>query len=228
MSCAKRILQGGGDRIRYEDLEFELQDETETDEMRVIFLRSSDGSPCAVIHIHPTSKDLAVLQIFEYGSTCSFNRKMNRGEDTRKMLYAIRDYLKQQSIRRLQFTDASTYTCQDGTKVSLRMSYLLCYGKTWYDSVLPCEPIGKERIYRQAKQDILQLTWNTARSLLSPAIAIEKAILDYVPQQDVLFKDVVNYLRQDSKCSQYAEWLPALWRCLVIHTFEGDVFEAKL
>ena len=221
-SCVRRFCQKGGVPFQSQDLWFDISDAVEEDGTRVARIENGDRKPCAVVHIYPPS---ATLQTFEYGSTCARNKRMDRGGDTRKMLIAVREYLKQQGVSIMVFTDASTYTCFDKTRVSLRMSYLLEHGKTWYDAVLGCEPtdVRQKQLYATAKQKALSMTWNEARTHLPPS----SELLELFPPQPGLLCDFVRHLRTSELCSVYQEYLYSLMLCISPVTFEGVVFETK-
>lgn len=222
--CNER-LKGGGKDFLYGDLIFNVNDDIE-DDMRIIQFRVDDNRPCAIVYLE--TYDLATLQVFEFGTHCAKNRKMTRGKDTRTMLLAMKSYLKQIGVKRIQFVDNSFYMC-DNVHIPLRLSYLFCYGKTWYDDILTCEPLDKDMkdLYVSVKQKLITLKWNNVRNQLRN-IGIEADILEAIPERDILFKDVINYLRTEIPCKLYFQWINAFSPIVSnSQTFEGVIFISK-
>jgi hypothetical protein len=219
--CNKR-LTGGGKEYPFEDLIFEVNDGVE-DGLRTILFKVGDNRPCAILYFDSTEE--AILQVFERGVTCAV------GRDTRVMLLAIRKYLQDNGVKRILFTDSSTYTCPDKTVVNLRLTYLFCYGKTWYDDVIGAEPLDPEpkQQYKSIQKKLKTLKWNSVRNLLNPSISTHSEILEMIPKQNVLFQELLNYLRTNIECKKFSIWLN-IFASLVLpgQTFEGIVFVSHI
>ncbi len=217
ISCNER-LKGGGKDFSYDDLIFNVNDGIE-DDMRIIQFRVDNERPCAIVHLE--TPVLATLQVFEFGTHCAKNRKMKRGKDTRKMLLGMKEYLKQIGVKNIQFVDNSFYMC-DGINIPLRISYLLCYGKTWYDDIITCEPLDKDikQSYNAIKEKLATLKWNTVRSQLRNT-GLQGEILESIPERDILFTKVVDYLRTEIPCKLYLK----LINIFLIYITEGETFE---
>ena len=116
--------------------------ELEEDDERYpnIYIWNPD-SPCVMIGVDKQSK-IGVLNRLIYNPKCTIDGRMERGEDTRKMIEFAFKFAKRYGVEKIQLMDKSTFDCH-GTEVDLAVHNLFKYGKTWYERCFDFYPTGK-------------------------------------------------------------------------------------
>ena len=177
--------RGGGykDSHQVGPYKVEIADEGED----TLILLWNPITPCISMMVEKKSKD-AVMNVVKYDPDCTSPEKMKRGTGTSSMVEFALDLLRQQDVKIVQLSDASTIQC-NGVNINLELMYFLKYGQTWYEKYFGFHPTAKYAAeYEKLKRRRLELDIDF----------IEKQPCEYFTDdvlQETLLKIGYNFLR---------------------------------
>lgn len=145
-------VEVNGFRYRYRDIEGGVT---------IIGGRVPSKRPCFILLFDTTT---AILQSIESGYDCS----LDQGATSKHTVLAVAHLAKERGATRLMFTDNSTKYIAEDTYFRLSNMYFLTTGKTWYESILPCQLVVPHDAVKIEKwrQRVITNTWNTVYTCL--------------------------------------------------------------
>jgi hypothetical protein len=146
--------RGGGYTDSHQVGPYKVEIADEGDDTRILLW--NPVRPCVTMVIEKKRRE-AVVDVVKYDPDCTSPEKMKRGSGTRAMIDFSLDLLRQQGVKIVQLSDASTIPC-NGININLELMYFLKYGQTWYEKYFGFHPTLKYIAeYEKLKQRRLEL-----------------------------------------------------------------------
>jgi hypothetical protein len=172
-----------------------------------------------------------------YDELCCLNRRLLRGNDTRKLLLLVISFIqnKYPHITGFQLSDASSRTCDNGIPVKLAMMHYLQDGRTWYMAHFGAEYVDKEDIRQLgAAEERLRSNkpaWGKIRSYIFTDLPLpEEEMTSLYESLDVLefFRELNRRIGVSEFCSFISRWIDQFVRDHLKFTFDHIKFHITL
>lgn len=164
------------------------------------------------------------------GSPCTIDDTVIKGEKTKEMFYFAATLIKNMTNKRIvEFTDQSHFPCAitetEIRHIPLNLSYLMFYGKTWYDKLFNAKLVDPTD---QAKYELLQA--RRKDPLFKPAsfhfktFTLNEALLPIYDKTNTWeeFFQEINKIYGNRKCKVVYMWLTDAVRTLTVGS--NDMF----
>ena len=175
--------------------------------------------PCFILTM---DKEDAILQSIESGRDCS----LDEGATSKHTVLAAAKLAKERGATRILFTDNSTKHLPTGY-FRLSNMYFLTTGKTWYESILPCQLVSlqdqsKYRVWKTRAETNMWADVYACLQKVCPGIDIDIGETEGQAAMHVLHR------LKDSKTDFFAKYEAELLMCSSIGSLHGLDWEIRI